>query len=293
MLSFNIRDAPNVKDGEKLYRYNGILYPAIVSPAENLKALESFQARPDDVMLVAYPKCGFNWMVAVLRKIMAAGAMVTKEASQMPPLIEFCSPEVQKIMDAAPCPRILGTHLHPNNIPASFTAKRSKMLVVFRNPKDTAVSYYHFTCENPVLPQAKSWGDFYSKFMTGEVAWGSYFDHALAWEKCMDDPNVMIVTFEDMKKNLQQQIKEVSKFLNVSLAEDEITVIAKESTFSVMKEHSKESHGQMGDVFFRKGEVGDWKNHFSKAQSQEMDTVFEKHLSGTRLADKLQYHLYC
>lgn len=40
---------------------------------------------------------GFNWMVAVLRKIMAAGAVVTKEASQMPPLIEFCSPEIQKV----------------------------------------------------------------------------------------------------------------------------------------------------------------------------------------------------
>lgn len=58
MLSFNIRDAPNANDGEKLHRYNGILYPAIICPAENLEALESFQARPNDVMLVAYPKCG-------------------------------------------------------------------------------------------------------------------------------------------------------------------------------------------------------------------------------------------
>lgn len=42
------------------------------------------------------------------------------------------------------------------------------MLVVFRNPKDTLVSYYHFYNNNPVLPKAESWDVFYSDFMKGE-----------------------------------------------------------------------------------------------------------------------------
>lgn len=32
------------------------------------------------------------------------------------------------------------------------------------------------------------------------VGWGSYFDHAMAWEKKMDDPNIMIVTYEELKE---------------------------------------------------------------------------------------------
>lgn len=32
------------------------------------------------------------------------------------------------------------------------------------------------------------------------VPWGSYFDQALAWEKRMDDPDVMIVTYEELKE---------------------------------------------------------------------------------------------
>ncbi len=35
---------------------------------------------------------------------------------------------------------------------------------------------------------------------SSSVAWGSYFDHALAWEKRLDDPNVMIVTYEELKQ---------------------------------------------------------------------------------------------
>lgn len=50
--------ARTMKDEDKLYRYNGVLYPVIMSPEENLKALEALDARTDDIMLVAYPKCG-------------------------------------------------------------------------------------------------------------------------------------------------------------------------------------------------------------------------------------------
>ena len=32
------------------------------------------------------------------------------------------------------------------------------------------------------------------------VAWGSYFDHAKSWEKRMDDPNIMVVTYEELKE---------------------------------------------------------------------------------------------
>lgn len=50
--------AKSMTEEEKLYRYNGVLYPVIISPEENLRALETVEARSNDIMLVAYPKCG-------------------------------------------------------------------------------------------------------------------------------------------------------------------------------------------------------------------------------------------
>lgn len=57
MLS-RVEQAKAMKDEEKLYRYNGVLYPSIMCPENNLKALGIIKAREDDIMLVAYPKCG-------------------------------------------------------------------------------------------------------------------------------------------------------------------------------------------------------------------------------------------
>lgn len=292
-MQSKMQEAEGVSDAEKLYRYKGVLYPRLMCPEENLKALENIEAREDDVMLVAYPKCGFNWMVGVMRKIMAAASGAKTESKMGPPLIEFFGPDVIKGLGKTPSPRFLGTHMHPDYIPASFQAKKTKILVIFRNPKDTLVSFYHFSDKNPVLPSGQSWESFYSDFMSGDVPWGSYFDHALAWEKRMDDPNVMIVTYEELKQDLSEGICQISTFFGFSLTEAQVKQIAEGSTFTAMKESSTNSHGPLGNVFFRKGEVGDWKNHFTPEQSKEMDAAFNKHLAGTRLGAKLNYKLHC
>ncbi|KAM9449929.1 sulfotransferase 6B1-like [Clarias gariepinus] len=284
--------AMSMREEEKLYRYNGILYPVIISPKENLRALETVEARSDDIMLVAYPKCGFNWMLAILRKIITAGTG-EKVESRTPPLLEFFGPEMLQLLNQASSPRLLGTHMHPDNIPSSFFQNKTKMLVIFRNPKDTVVSFYHFSNKSPVLPSAESWDRFFMDFISGEVPWGSYFDHALAWEKLMNDPHIMIITFEELKQDLCGSVEKVAEFYGFKLTCAQIQTIAEESTFDVMKHRSKDSHGQLGNVFFRKGEVGDWRNHFSQAQSEQMDAAFEKHLGGTKLGARLNYDVYC
>ncbi|KAB5558898.1 hypothetical protein PHYPO_G00022550 [Pangasianodon hypophthalmus] len=289
-LKSSIERGMNMKDEEKLYKRNGILYSTIMSPPANLDALKDLEAREDDVMLVAYPKCGCNWMVGVLRKIMTTCGYTVPDR---PPLIEFYPPDTQKIVAQAPSRRLLASHLHPDDIPVSFKTSKTKMLVVFRNPKDTAVSYYHFTNKNPVLPNAESWDKFFSDFITGEVGWGSYFDHALGWEKHMDDPNVLIVTFEELKENLLEGVKKIADFFSFTLTDEQIKAITGESTFRAMQSSSETSHGNFASIIFRKGEVGDWKNHFSEAQSKQMDEEFKKKLSGTKLGAKLKYEKYC
>ncbi|MEQ2222072.1 Sulfotransferase 6B1 [Ilyodon furcidens] len=291
-MQARMEKAKEMSDKDKLYRFKGVLYPTLMCPEEHLKCLDDIKVREDDIMLVAYPKCGFNWMVGVMKKIIAEATQMKNE-TKMPPLIEFFGPEVLKAMNEAPSPRFLGTHLHPDNMPASFNEKKTKMVVVFRNPKDTLVSYYHFCNNNPVLPSVESWDSFFSQFMKGDVAWGSYFDHALAWNKKMDDPNVMVVIYEDLKQDLSAGIHQISSFIGFSLTDNQVQQIAGASTFSAMKESSVNSHGNMGNVIFRKGEVGDWKNHFTPEQSREMDEAFNKHLAGTKLGAKLDYQRHC
>ncbi|TFK09324.1 methionine synthase [Platysternon megacephalum] len=288
--------AKGKKPEELLVTYKGVLYPSAVCCTETFQALDIMEVRKDDVFLVAYPKCGTNWVQHILNDLTSAVSKNKEE--EVPPtkhiqMLEFGVPEKFQKIKSFPSPRVFTTHLNYDNIPKPVFGTNAKVLVVFRNPKDAAVSYYHFYNKNPGLPNVSSWDEFFQKFMSGEVCWSSYFDHALAWDKHMDEENIMIITYEEMKENLLGGVKQIAEFLGFSLPEEKIQSIAENATFESMSNKSQETHGKFGPILFRKGTVGDWKNLFTEAQSQEMDAKFEECLAGTKLGARLKYDKYC
>ncbi|CAM4648383.1 sulfotransferase 6B1-like [Lepidochelys kempii] len=285
--------AEGKKTEELLITYKGVLYPSTLCCAETFQALDTMEVRKDDVFLAAYPKCGTNWIEHILNDL--TSAVLRKEVPRIKHLqiLEFGVPEKFQKIKSLPSPRLFTTHLHYDNIPKAVLGSNAKVLVLLRNPKDAAVSYYHFYNKNPGLPNVSSWDEFFQKFMSGEVCWSSYFDYALAWNKHMDKENIMIITYEEMKENLPQGVKQIAEFLGFSLPEEKIQSIAENAAFESMSNKSQETHGKFGPILFRKGTVGDWKNLFTEAQSQEMDAKFEECLAGTKLGARLKYDKYC
>ncbi|KAM4693516.1 sulfotransferase 6B1-like [Discoglossus pictus] len=284
-------DSNDLSPDKMLFTYNEVLYPKATCSPEIFQDLTSFEARADDVFLVTYPKTGSTWTMQLLNDMVKAA--YNKDPSAVIPVIEFKFPGKFEKLKQETSPRVLATHLYYEDIPKTFFDKKVKMLLVFRNPKDTAVSFFHFYNNNPLLPTYSSWDTFFQDFMSGKVVWGSYFDHAVAWNKHIDDEGVFIVTFEEMKQDLEAAVKKISDFFGFSLTKEQVQQIAEKGTFKSMKEKSKQTHGEFGQVLFRKGDVGDWKNYFSEAQSQEIDAKFEKCLAGTKFGNLLNYNVYC
>ena len=50
-----------------------------------------------------------------------------------------------------------------------------------RNPKDVAVSLFHQSRAESVFEYDGDWNDFFERFMSGNVEFGSWFDHVLQW----------------------------------------------------------------------------------------------------------------
>ncbi|XP_040285444.1 sulfotransferase 6B1-like [Bufo bufo] len=286
-----IEEAKTKTPEELQVAYKGILYPSLLCSEATFQALESLEAREDDVLIVTYPKCGTNWSIKILHQMLFE--LHNKEPTLDQAMLEFGKPEKYEYLTQQPSPRVLASHLTYENIPKSFIEKKTKILIILRNPKDTVVSYYHFSNNNPVLPTFSSWDLFFKAFLSGDVIYGSYFDYTLGWEKHIDDGNILVLTFEDMKADLPAELRKICDFYGLNLTDEQIQKVEEKSTFKSMKENSGDTHGKLGDVFFRKGEVGDWKSLFTEEQSKELDAKFEKYLAGTKLGEKINYPKYC
>ncbi|XP_015686403.2 sulfotransferase 6B1-like, partial [Protobothrops mucrosquamatus] len=154
-------------------------------------------------------------------------------------------------MENMPSRRIIKTHLSPQKLPKSIFEKKAKMLVLFRNPKDTAVSFFHFSKRVKISPEQETWDEFFDKFITGKVAYGSYFDHITEWNNYLEDSNVFFITYEEMKENPVSALKKIAKFFNFSVTEEEIESIVKKTSFENMKNNAG-TYGKVGKALFRK-----------------------------------------
>ncbi|KFZ62751.1 Sulfotransferase 6B1, partial [Antrostomus carolinensis] len=143
-----------------------------------------------------------------------------------------------KRMKKLPSRRIIVTHLPPHLLPPSILQNKAKILALVRNPKDTAVSYYHFYNNLPLVPSFPSWNEYFAAFMNGKLTWGSYFDHLVEWNKYINHESIMMISYEELKENQVLGMKKIADFFGFSLCEEDFHIIAKNTSFQAMKEKS-------------------------------------------------------
>lgn len=97
-----------------------------------------------------------------------------------------------------------------------------KKIVVLRDPMDVVVSFYKFFSGWFFEPNSISLTDFSREFWlqrgvpASRMNNASYFVHLTSWynTKRKDDEQVLIIFFEDLKEDLERQVRRVAKFIS-------------------------------------------------------------------------------
>ncbi|XP_067391999.1 sulfotransferase 6B1-like [Emydura macquarii macquarii] len=253
-----LADSEKAATEDLVFSHKGILYPFTFCNPETFQVLDSFEVRSDDVILAGYPKNDTNWLDQILNDSTALAG--PQSQGRAPPLqrdkvkIWHCIRLLQEKdrMKELPSRRIITTHLPPQVLPKSIFNSKAKILLLVRNPKDTVVSYFHFYNNMPPLPSFNSWNEYFTAFMHGKLCWGSYFDYLIEWNKHIDDENVMMITYEEMKENQPLRAKKIADFFGFTLSEEEIQTVVEKSSFKAVKDKSSQTHGTFGKILFHK-----------------------------------------
>ncbi|NXU55857.1 ST2B1 Sulfotransferase, partial [Turnix velox] len=195
----------------------------------------------------------------------------------------------------------------------------SQVIYVARNPKDVAVSFYHFHHLAKFLPDPGSFDTFLTRFLQGtgkglggglglwvhpyfapttpsssSVHYGSWFEHIKGWLGQKQLLDIFFVTYEELHQDLGGTAQRLAAFLDVPLGTETLVALEEHCSFRVMRDNAMANftlipsnimdHSQ--GRFMRKGVVGDWRDHFSPTQNTLFNRLYQEEMGDSDLTTR-------
>ncbi|XP_077988142.1 sulfotransferase 6B1-like [Glandiceps talaboti] len=274
------------------YLRPGYLLPVIMNKNSIETKVKDFEIREDDIFIATYPKSGTVWMNEIVEAILHVDDLSyldTMSAFEKFVLLEFGPtdhPEiVQEGLPQLPSAvdflvqlstrRRVSTHLLPEYCPTEFFKKK---------PKLVRCRVLHCLSQLGELLQTVTFDQFIQEYLRENTEYGSYFEYIKEWSKYKGEPWLLWIRFEDLKLNPHATYTRIAEFLGKSLTSEQVDNILRVTNFKPTKERMEKSEGK--EALFgktethRKGIVGDWKNWFTVAQSEQFDELYASRMKG-------------
>ena len=249
----------------------------------NSTVWNSFQFRPDDIVVATWGKSGTTWTQQIVGQLVFNGAEGIDVAKLSPWLdIRILPPEAIAGLDQQSHRRFVKTHLP---VDALVFSPQAKYLYIGRDGRDAIWSMYHHHASanqlwydmlnntpglvgDPIERPPASRRDYFRQWLErdGYPFW-PFWENIRSWWAVRNLPNVKLVHFNTMKGDLAGSIREIAAFLDIPIDETKFPAIVDHCTFDYMKAHAELAAPAGGIVFeggaqsfFDKGTNGRWRD---------------------------------
>lgn len=246
-----------------------------------------FKFRDDDIIIATYAKSGTTWVQQIVGQLLFNGAEDVDVAELSPWLDLRVPPREIKLplVEAQTHRRFLKTHLP---VDALVFSPQAKYLYVGRDGRDVLWSMYNHHAnanaawyealnDSPGLvgpriePPPASIREYYHGWLdhNGFPFW-PFWEHIQSWWDIRALPNVLLVHFANLKRDLPGEIRRVAEFLGTPIDAARWDAIETHCGFDYMKQHASKSAplgGALWDggaqTFINKGTNGRWREVLS------------------------------
>ena len=204
----------------------------LFAPDDIAAGIASYRARPSDVVITPYAKCGTTWLQQIFHTLRTGGDMDFDDISCVVPWIE--SAVAVGIDLEAPQrgePRGFKSHLNHDALP-----RGARAIVSLRDPRDACVSFYRFFegwMFEPGAIAIEEFADWYVRRSDSSSYWG----HLLSWWRVRHDPTVLVLSYEQMIAEPAAAIRRVAAFCGIPLDDDRLALTVERSSIGFMLAH--------------------------------------------------------
>ncbi|MES0490489.1 MAG: sulfotransferase domain-containing protein [Leptospirales bacterium] len=258
---------------------------------------DDFKYRDGDLVIATWAKSGTTWMQQIASQIVHNGSEEV-DLHGMSPWLD-CRPfpikDILAGLEAQENQRYIKTHLPADALNLN---PKAKYICIVRDGRDAIWSFYNHWIHmsdglygllnsNPepewsVIERPKgSAHEFYREWMeTDGAVFNSYFDHIKSWWNVRHLPNVRLMHFNDLKKDLKGETLNTAEFLGIEKEGLNIDTIVEHCTFDYMKKNADklviggdEFWEGGAKNFIHKGENNRWVDTLSSEEVEAFEKV--------------------
>lgn len=233
---------------------------------------------PADVFLVSYPKSGNTWVRFLIANLVHTTEPVTfLNMEQYLPSIYILA---DRQLRAIPRPRMLKSH-------ECFHPRYRNVIYIVRDPRDVAVSYYHYNLKKRLLAPGCSFEEYMPHYLADDLdmrcgAWG---DHVMSWLSMAETrEKFLLLRYEDMIADTEAVLIRVAEFLGIPATEARLKRAVELSSAGRMRDLEKKqaeqwvfTKGMRQDIpFIRSAKAGGWRTSLPQSCVQQIEAAWGK-----------------
>lgn len=258
--------------------------------------------RDDDIIIATYAKAGTTWVQQMVGQ-MLFGPDPDLNVADMSVWMDLRIPDkATKLarVESQTHRRFLKTHLP---VDALVYSPKAKYIYVGRDGRDIVWSLYnHHANANarwyealnetpgrvgpPIEPPPedirKYWRDWLDH--DGYPFW-SFWENVRSWWSIRELPNLMLLHYNDLKRDMPLQMRRIASFLNIPVNESQWDRIVKYCSFEWMKANAHKSTPMGGafwdagaQVFINQGINSRWRDVLTESEISEYEARAEREL---------------
>ena len=230
---------------------------------------------PDDVFIVSYPKSGNTWT-----RFLIANLVYPQESASFANINRLIpDPEAlsKRELNRLPRPRYIKSHQY-------FDPRYRKIVYVVRDPRDVALSQYHFHRKRKLVQDGDPVETFVTRFVAGHTSpYGSWAENVAGWLATRHGhPGFLLLRYEDMIGNTAQELAKVALFLGIQPDPEWLQECADRSSADQMRKLERlqahlwsSTRDTRQDVpFIREAKPGGWKSELPEASVAQIEQAW-------------------
>src|SRR3981081_299219 len=233
-----------------------------------------FEGFDDDTFIVSFPKSGNKWTRFLIAPILHPEEPAT--FGNIDRLIPESEGLTRSQFARIPRPRFMKSHEY-------FDARLQKVIYIVRDPRDVAVSQFHFSRKRRRIGDDYSIEQFVTRFVSGETCdYGSWGENVASWLVTrQNSSDFLLLRYEDMVARTDAELTRVASFLGVPATPDLIAQSVERCSADQMRKlegtkatASVTKNTRQDIPFVRAAGYGGWKASLPEKSVVELETAW-------------------